>query len=61
MRHLIGNHKELKVMGWSEKGAQSMLHIRDVHIDGEMTDFHEERVKREKPHMYGALSVGSAC
>ena len=47
-------------MRWSEPGAQAMLHMRAVQINGEMDGFHEDRIKREQQRLYGSLSVFAA-
>jgi hypothetical protein len=60
VRHLIGDRMDRTGMRWSESGAQAMLHVRSIHINGEMAAFHDERIKREQRRMYGSLSVFAA-
>lgn len=56
VRHLIGDRMERTGMRWTEQGAQAMLHMRAIHINGQMADFHEHRIRREQERLYGAES-----
>lgn len=56
IRHLIGDRMERTGMRWKPPGAQAMLHMRSVHINGEMADFEKFRIKREQERLYGAES-----
>lgn len=60
VRHLIGDRMDRTGMRWTEPGAQAMLHVRSTHINGEMADFHEFRIRREQRRMYGSASVFEA-
>ena len=56
VRHLIGDRMDRTGMRWTEPGAQAMLDLRSVHINGQMADFHEHRLKREQERIYGTAS-----
>jgi hypothetical protein len=59
-RHLICDRMERAGMHWKEAGAQAMLHVRSVHINGEAKDFNEFRVKREHERLYGRQACNAA-
>lgn len=59
-RHLICDRMERAGMHWKEPGAQAMLQVRSVHINGEAKDFNEFRVKREQERLYGRRASHAA-
>lgn len=59
-RHLICDRMERAGMHWKEPGAQAMLQVRSVHINGEAKDFNEFRVKREQERLYGRRACHAA-
>jgi hypothetical protein len=54
VRHLIGDRMDRTGMRWTEPGAQAMLDLRSVHVNGQMADFHAYRILREQERMYGS-------
>lgn len=52
-RHLICDRMERTGMHWKETGAQAMLHVRSIHINGDARDFEEFRIRREQERLYG--------
>ena len=60
VRHLIGDRMDRTGMRWTEPGAQAMLDLRSVHINGEMADFHAHRIMREQRRLYGAATDSPA-
>jgi hypothetical protein len=54
-RHLIKDRFERAGMRWSKKGAQVMLDLRAVYLNGDWEDF--QRFRRRKVHQkrYGSL------
>lgn len=52
-RHLVADRMERTGMRWKKPGAQAVLHVRSVHLNGEMADFQIYHAKREQERLYG--------
>jgi hypothetical protein len=53
-RHLVKDRLERAGMRWLLKGAQSVLHLRSVHLSGLWDEFTAYRIKREAERLYSA-------
>lgn len=51
-RHLVKDRLERAGMRWVLQGAQSMLHLRSVHLSGLWDEFTAYRIKRERQRLY---------
>lgn len=51
-RHLVKDRLERAGMRWVLQGAQSMLHLRSVHLSGLWDEFTAYRIKREGQRLY---------
>jgi hypothetical protein len=56
-RHLVKDRLELTGMRWERKGAQSMLHLRAIYLNGEWDAFVDFRITREQLALYGPGTV----
>lgn len=56
-RHLVKDRMELTGMRWRTPGAQAMLRLRAVHINGEWDDFQAHRITQENRRLYPYLSL----
>lgn len=52
-RHLVKDRLERTGMRWSLAGAQAMLHLRALYINGNWSDFVDHRIQREQNALYG--------
>ncbi len=52
-RHLVADRMEGTGMRWKTPGAQAVLHMRSVQLNGEMADFQAHYAKREQERLYG--------
>jgi hypothetical protein len=52
--HLVHDRMERSGMRWKEAGAQAMLDLRAVHLNGEADDFWRFRMRREHACLYGS-------
>jgi len=52
-RHLVKDRLELTGMRWERKGAQSMLHLRAIYLNGEWDPFVNYRIEKEQAALYG--------
>ena len=52
-RHLVKDRLELTGMRWERKGAQSMLHLRAIYLNGEWDQFVNYRITKEQAALYG--------
>lgn len=55
-RHLVKDRLEQTGMRWSLEGAQAMLHLRAIHLNGNWNDFINYRIKVEQTELYGEVS-----
>jgi len=51
-RHLVKDRMELTGMRWRVPGAQAMLDLRAVHVNGDWESFQEHRVEQERRRLY---------
>jgi len=51
-RHLVKDRMELTGMRWRVPGAQAVLDLRAVYINGDWDAFQEHRVKQERSRLY---------
>jgi len=51
-RHVVGDRLEQTGMRWIPKGAQSMLHLRAVYLNGDWNDYHEHYIQTEQAALY---------
>jgi hypothetical protein len=56
-RHLVKDRMELTGMRWRVAGAQAMLDLRAVHINGDWDAFQQHRVQQEHRRLYPYLSL----
>jgi len=52
-RHLVKDRMELTGMRWEREGAQSMLHLRAIYLNGEWDAFVNCRIEKEQAALYG--------
>lgn len=51
-RHLVKDRMEQTGMRWRTPGAQAMLSLRAVHINGDWDDFQKFRIRKERRRLY---------
>jgi hypothetical protein len=51
-RHIVKDRMERSGMRWKVPGAQAMLHLRVIYINGDWTEFQEYRITRETVRLY---------
>jgi hypothetical protein len=51
-RHLVKDRMERAGMHWTPTGAQAMLDVRSVHVDGDWEKYQEYRIKHERRQLY---------
>src|SRR3954470_23699201 len=51
-RHLVKDRLEQTGMRWTVEGAQAMLHVRALYLNGQWEDFLEFRVEQEQAQLY---------
>jgi len=56
-RHLVKDRLELTGMRWERKGAQSMLHLRAIYLNGEWDQFVNYRIEKEQAALHGPGTV----
>jgi hypothetical protein len=56
-RHLVKDRMELTGMRWERPGAQAMLHLRAIYLNGEWTNFIKYRIQKEQAKLYGADTI----
>jgi len=56
-RHLVKDRMELTGMRWERPGAQAMLHLRAVYLNGEWTSFVNYRIQNEQAKLYGPGTI----
>jgi hypothetical protein len=52
-RHLVKDRMEGAGMRWTLEGAQAMLHLRALYLNGDWHTFVEHRIEREQVALYG--------
>ena len=56
-RHLVKDRMELTGMRWRVPGAQAMLDLRAVYINGDWDAFQQHRIQQERRRLYPYLSL----
>src|SRR4029077_10306125 len=51
-RHLVKDRMERAGMHWTRLGAQAMLEVRSVHINGDWDEYQTFRIEREGTRLY---------
>jgi len=51
-RHLVKDRMERAGMHWTPPGAQAMLEVRSIHVDGSWDDYQTYRIDRETRKLY---------
>ena len=51
-RHVVKDRMELTGMRWTVKGAQSMLHLRAIYLNGDWDDFMNDYIETEQSTLY---------
>lgn len=51
-RHLVKDRMEQTGMRWTMEGAQAMLHVRALYLNGQWEEFLEHRVAQEQTRLY---------
>jgi hypothetical protein len=51
-RHLVKDRMEQTGMRWTVEGAQAMLHVRALYLNGQWEEFLEHRVEQEQDRLY---------
>jgi len=51
-RHLVKDRMERAGMHWTPEGAQAMLDVRSVHVDGAWENYQQYRIARETQELY---------
>jgi hypothetical protein len=56
-RHLVKDRMEQTGMRWTMEGAQAMLHVRALYLNGQWEGFLEHRVEQEQTRLYQATAA----
>jgi hypothetical protein len=56
-RHLVKDRMEQTGMRWTVEGAQAMLHVRALYLNGQWEEFLEYRVEQEQTRLYGSVAA----
>ena len=56
-RHLVKDRMELTGMRWERPGAQAMLHLRAIYLNGEWNNFVNFRIQNEQAKLYGPGTI----
>jgi len=51
-RHLVKDRMEQTGMRWTREGAQAMLHVRALYLNGQWEEFLEHRVEQEQTRLH---------
>jgi len=51
-RHVVKDRMELSGMRWTVEGAQAMLHLRSIYLNGDWKEFDEHRIQNEQNTLY---------
>lgn len=51
-RHVVKDRMELSGMRWTVDGAQSMLYLRSIYLNGDWLEFDEHRIQAEQDTLY---------
>ena len=56
-RHLVKDRMEQTGMRWTVNGAQSMLHLRALYLNGDWESFVDYRIHNEQTKLYGSIAA----
>jgi len=56
-RHVVKDRMEQTGMRWTEPGAQAMLHLRAVYINGDWDEYLEYHIENEQAALYGKTAA----
>ena len=56
-RHLVKDRMELTGMRWRIPGAQAMLNLRAVYLNGDWDAFQHHRIRAERRRLYPYLAL----
>jgi hypothetical protein len=56
-RHVVKDRMEQTGMRWTQEGAQSMLHLRVLYLNGNWDSFINYRIECEQERLYGGLAA----
>ena len=56
-RHLVKDRMELTGMRWERPGAQAMLHLRAIYLNGEWAHFVNFRIQNEQAKLFGPRTI----
>ncbi len=56
-RHLVKDRMEGTGMRWTVEGAQAMLHLRAIHLNGHWEEYLEFRIECEQTALYGKTAA----
>lgn len=59
-RNLVKDRMELTGMRWERRGAQSMIHLRALYLNGEWKTFINYRIEKEQRQLHGKTATYSA-
>lgn len=51
-RHVVKDRMELSGMRWTVEGAQAMLHLRSIYLNGDWKEFDKHRIQNEQNTLY---------
>ena len=51
-RHVVKDRMELSGMRWTVDGAQAMLYLRSIYLNGDWQEFDEHRIQAEQNTLY---------
>ena len=52
-RHVVKDRMEQTGMRWTHQGAQSMLHLRTIYLNGDWDEYIEHHIETEQTALYG--------
>jgi hypothetical protein len=52
-RHVVKDRMERSGMRWKAEGAQAVLNLRAIHINGDWNNFIEHRIQAEQARLHG--------
>jgi hypothetical protein len=56
-RHLVKDRLEQTGMRWTVEGAQAMLHVRALYLNGQWGEFLEYRIEQEQTRLYRSVAA----
>lgn len=56
-RHVVKDRMERSGMRWTVEGAQAMLHLRAIYLNGDWDEFIDYRIEAEQTELYGQMAA----